>query len=404
MEMKNVKEIIIPNPDYELLEYIDLPSGCRISLNENGNANTAYYIDANWNLNNDTISNAECPFGSIYISGSNYYRYHLATNSNINMQACSGNSTYTTLFSATTSARHVIELNYHTYNDKKAYCDDVEKGTFSPTSGTNTGYLRIGGRLVNNGGTLSYNTYSGTIRLYEMKSKTSANGLSIFYPVKRKSDNKIGLFKVYNKGEAVRFCVTETEVEPVAGPLSSQNIDLPVKKITNSNGDIIWGSQAAYPYRRLEYIHFNGAERVQTNFYAGTTTINHQSEFTLDSMPTSDCYYIAINDQTLNNNLARLYMPQGNATGLHVNIGNTWSGYASSTPVNTKLKFSATVGKDGSNKPRVYFYLINQSTGTTILSLNPLTGSTAGDLNTNKVLSIGCGRYITSSNDTYTGY
>ena len=31
-----------------------------------------------------------------------------------------------------------------------------------------------------------------------------------------------------------------------------------VKKIEDSNGDIIWGSQSAYPYRRLEYLKFDG--------------------------------------------------------------------------------------------------------------------------------------------------
>lgn len=46
-----------------------------------------------------------------------------------------------------------------------------------------------------------------------------------------------------------------------------------VKKIEDSNGKIIWGSQSAFPYRRLEYIHFSGAERIDTgitpnsNFY-----------------------------------------------------------------------------------------------------------------------------------------
>lgn len=39
----------------------------------------------------------------------------------------------------------------------------------------------------------------------------------------------------------------------------------PVKQIQDSNGNIIWGSQSAFPYRRLEYIHFNGAEYINTN-------------------------------------------------------------------------------------------------------------------------------------------
>ena len=37
-----------------------------------------------------------------------------------------------------------------------------------------------------------------------------------------------------------------------------------VKQIQDSNGNIIWGSQSAFPYRRLEYIKFSGAEYVNT--------------------------------------------------------------------------------------------------------------------------------------------
>lgn len=37
-----------------------------------------------------------------------------------------------------------------------------------------------------------------------------------------------------------------------------------VKKIEDSNGNIIWGSASAFPYRRLEYIKFSGAEYVNT--------------------------------------------------------------------------------------------------------------------------------------------
>ena len=43
-----------------------------------------------------------------------------------------------------------------------------------------------------------------------------------------------------------------------------------VKKIEDANGNIIWGSQAAFPYRRLEYIKFTGSEYVLTNHKPAT--------------------------------------------------------------------------------------------------------------------------------------
>ena len=194
---------------------------------------------------------------------------------------------------------------------------------------------------------------------------------------------------------------TMKNVKAISIPVNGTSYN--VKKIEDSNGNIIWGSLTAFPYRRLEYIHLNGAERVQTNFYAGTTTINHQSEFTLDEMPTSgnEFHYVGIYDNTISNGLKRLYLAHVNTTGLHINIGNTWSDYASSLPLNTKLKLSGTLGKDGSNKPRIYYYLFNQDAGTTILTAAPLVGPEAGDLNTTVVLSIGCVREHQSTTDNY---
>lgn len=38
-----------------------------------------------------------------------------------------------------------------------------------------------------------------------------------------------------------------------------------VKKIEDSNGNIIWGSESAFPYRRLQYLVFSGTEYILTN-------------------------------------------------------------------------------------------------------------------------------------------
>lgn len=48
------------------------------------------------------------------------------------------------------------------------------------------------------------------------------------------------------------------DVKEITVPVSGT--DKAVKMIQDSNGNIIWGSQSAFPYRKLEYIHFNGAE------------------------------------------------------------------------------------------------------------------------------------------------
>ena len=208
-----------PIPDYYLLNYIDIPSGCYISTNDNGQSVMEYYLDVNWNLDNDSLSTDQFPFGSIYYDGSTYYRYHLIMNNASGMRAAYGNGGFTSLFSISDSnQRHVIELDYHTPNDDKAYCDGFDKGAFTPTAGTNTGIIYIGGRRFDNNGTVTINDYQHTIRVYDIRARgTATNPLTYFYPVQRKSDGKVGLLKVYNQGQAVRFCTTETSVEPIAG-------------------------------------------------------------------------------------------------------------------------------------------------------------------------------------------
>ena len=70
-----------------------------------------------------------------------------------------------------------------------------------------------------------------------------------------------------------------------------------VKKIEDSNGNIIWGSQSAFPYRRLEYIHFNGSEYIliekpAANYYF--------LSFSLDSIVNDKFIFGANGDSTSN--------------------------------------------------------------------------------------------------------
>lgn len=44
------------------------------------------------------------------------------------------------------------------------------------------------------------------------------------------------------------------------------SIEMGVKEIKDSNGNVIWGSESAFPYRRLEYIKFSGAESVHISY------------------------------------------------------------------------------------------------------------------------------------------
>lgn len=52
-----------------------------------------------------------------------------------------------------------------------------------------------------------------------------------------------------------------------------------VKKIEDANGNIIWGSQAAFPYRRLEYVICNGTAACDSGIIANTAAGNGVTKF-----------------------------------------------------------------------------------------------------------------------------
>lgn len=58
-----------------------------------------------------------------------------------------------------------------------------------------------------------------------------------------------------------------------------------VKKIEDSNGKIIWGSQDAFPYRRLEYLYFNGTDNYVS--LGGKASYNRQDRITATILSTT---------------------------------------------------------------------------------------------------------------------
>lgn len=97
-----------------------------------------------------------------------------------------------------------------------------------------------------------------------------------------------------------------------------------VKKIEDSNGNIIWGSYDAFPYRRLEYIKFSGAEYININYAPGT----NRSDRIIASFKgnqngaTNGCYASAAV-------WPRFYIPRlvytNNTNYLRFSVGGAWS-------------------------------------------------------------------------------
>ena len=81
--------------------------------------------------------------------------------------------------------------------------------------------------------------------------------------------------------------------------------DKVVNKIEDANGNIIWGSQSAFPYRRLEYLHFSGTEYLQLGTYKPQKSFH----FFNAKIPTrtANWQFILGCAHTMNNALYRLF-------------------------------------------------------------------------------------------------
>ena len=121
-----------------------------------------------------------------------------------------------------------------------------------------------------------------------------------------------------------------------------------VKKIEDSNGKIIWGSQDAFPYRRLEYIHFNG-----TNNYMNTTIKpvggrNYAVYLKADSTQKSNARILGSYDNSVADAGRRVYLiTDANNKSARWVLGATWSSWtAIPNYENKKIKIDMTITSD----------------------------------------------------------
>lgn len=149
--------------------------------------------------------------------------------------------------------------------------------------------------------------------------------------------------------------------------------DKAVKMIQDSNGNIIWGSQSAFPYRRLEYIEGDGVNYVETN-----TTPNRAAVYDFEMAYTSSSLGNALNgSETANagSTNARFKFGRAGAGGLYMGFATSLT--TSQPTVNEFYKFHAGPGSQ----------YIKNAAGTTLVS-GTATLPTSG-LNTSYITLFG---------------
>lgn len=137
-----------------------------------------------------------------------------------------------------------------------------------------------------------------------------------------------------------------------------------VSKIEDSNGNIIWGSYDAFPYRRLEYIHFSGAEYIQSDYNLATKQRKMILEYSLTDK-INNMTLMGQWDGTAANNQARVYCVRYNTSSnmLRAAIGNT-----TTNPVHPDLnvKYKSTVTYTNASNPTLVVEI--KQGNTTLLS------------------------------------
>ena len=234
---------------------------------------------------------------------------------------------------------------------------------------------------------------------YNFKVRVSENGqiLQDWVPAQRKTDSVVGIYNKINgsfipvKVSTVlgpKYDYATQSLHHITGPVINEDPDwvqkYEVKKIViKSSNTMIWGSQAAYPYRRLEYIHFNGTDNYISTGLTDNSTKYRAITFSLDSdeTPSSDIYILGSRDTSLDATKQRYWLPRLDGNGIRFVVGSTWTSngaypVATYLPANTKRVIYGTTSTSSSNMKLVFG--INDASGNTLTSGNITGGAVSG--------------------------
>lgn len=155
-----------------------------------------------------------------------------------------------------------------------------------------------------------------------------------------------------------------------------------VKKIENANGDIIWGSQSAFPYRRLEYVQGDGTNYILTNL-----TVNRNAEYWFEfAFPSGAANALSGSEKTnAASNTARFKFGTNSNGVLYMGYGSNVTSTTTPT-VNAFYNFYAKTGTQW----------IKDDQGTTIVSGTASLTTTSSALSSSKIAIFG----ITQDSDT----
>lgn len=332
--IKDAKEITIPDYRYYQLEYLEGDGVNYVITNTTVNTAAEYWFEMAWsNTTSNALSGAELT--SAYSTND---RFKIGTSSNGNLYCGFANGLGATA--------PVLERFYEFYAKQGSqYIKDTETGTTLATgtyslTGTNITTANIvlfGLARDSNSNITNISNNTGTrIKRYAVLYQ---GNLAEFLPVKRKSDNALGFYNTRNNV----FYAQQGTGSLIAGPVIQNYAPGRVSKIEDENNVIIWGNQQTFPYRRLEYIHFSGAEGIDLGFKPAST--NNQGAQALKARitgPTAQSTYGIIlgcsGDTGASGGAMRILIQSANQSGtanVGQRVGRNTSSFGYTTPMNT---------------------------------------------------------------------
>ena len=406
--MKDVSKIEIPDNGYRELEYIAI-NGQFFDL---GTTIFTYCFEVDANIN-FTYGYATTIFGFNYNpgeSGTTHINARIAQmtiNSSGEPDVYFGkkekSSSHMGSVSLTSIGSSIDEKRclYRMYVNGNGINLDVEdsSGTLIKTGSDTYSSDAIGSEPAALCGIYKYSTtysrYGWTSnfggKLYSFKVRSSKGGqlLQEWVPAQRKTDSKNGLYNTLS-GEFilpytyVESTNTKTQSSATAGPVVNEDPDwiqkYEVKKIVvKSSNTMIWGSQAEYPYRRLEYVHFSGAEYFDTQF--GTKQGYYREvTFALNQLQSGNSMIMgSLGPSSDNNNLRRCYNCLVGSDGrFRYTVGNASSSWqnASNLPLNTKRVTYFNIQQDNSTYNAKMNWGLKDASGNTLVSGSTTAGAT----------------------------
>ena len=218
-----------------------------------------------------------------------------------------------------------------------------------------------------------------------------------YTPFLNNENKKIGFIRADAVEDAVPFYLQGTVNMSSRGDrVKPQTLVIPtieVNKIEDSNNVMIWGSYSAFPYRKLEYIQFSGAEYLAPDLY-GSSGKWWKIEASFDTYGTTNDLFCSYRSGVATAR-QRFYIGRSNSSSkMQFALGNTWSDAISIT-TGDKISFACRTVQS-SNNTRLYFNVNDLDTSTQLINSSVVSATGTTDSN-------GCDLYLMANHNYGSG-